>query len=328
MNPVMSPARSTHSFGRALAVLLLTAFLLHLSMGASGQDKVGGQRLPNVGAPPTPETTTLFVRFTDDRIMKMGMGKEVIALITPYGKLLIPIAHIRSIDFATRIADADARRANAAVANLSSRRFRVRRAAEAELRNLRAKAAPALHQALRSDDVEVVLRAKNLLGKLSELVAEDQLEFRAQDVVRTAESRIAGRIDGTGLKAYPFPLDKGPRKVLPLMGLRSLAVGGDPREINAAPDPGNLQVFQGRIGKTFWFKVTGAVGGPIWGTKVYTSDSTVAVTAVHAGVLKVGQTGVVRVKIVESPNSFAGSTRNGVTSAAYGAWPGAYQFVR
>jgi hypothetical protein len=260
MNPATPPARAAHCFRHALIVLLLAAFLLHLPLLSGRQEKPGRERPPNRTARSTPETTAVFVRFTDDRIMKLGMGKEHILLNTPYGKLLIPIANIRSIDFATRIADADARRANAAVANFSSRQFRVRRAAEAELLNLRQKAAPALHQALRSNDVEVVLRAKTLLSRLSQRVAEDQLEIRAQDVVRTAGSRIAGRIEGTGLKAYPILLDKGPRKLLPLMGLRSLAVGGDPRAINAAPDPGNLQAFQERIGKTFWFKVTGAVG--------------------------------------------------------------------
>jgi hypothetical protein len=163
---------------------------------------------------------------------------------------------------------------------------------------------------------------------LTQYVSEDQLEIRTQDVVRTVDSQIAGRIEATGLKSYPSPVDKGARKLLPLMGLRTLAVGVDPRAINAAPDPGNLQAFQGRIGKTFWFKVTGAVGGAVWGTKIYTSDSSLAAAVVHAGILKVGQTGVVQVKIVAPPATFAGSTRNGVASAAYGAWPGAYQIGR
>ena len=54
---------------------------------------------------------------------------------------------------------------------------------------------------------------------------------------------------------------------------------------------------------------------------------TLAMAAVHAGVLKVGQTGVVKVLIVAPPAAFAGSTRNGVTSNNYMAYPGAYQII-
>jgi hypothetical protein len=327
MNPAIPLARAASRFQLLLTFPLVAALILHVPPTVRAQKKSTRQGPQNTTAHVASEPIT-FVRCTDDRILKMGTGKAQIRLNTPYGKLLIPMANIRSIEFATRIADADARRANAAVANLSSRQFRIRRAAEVELLKLRAKASPALHQALRSDDVEVVLRAKALLSRLSQFISEDQLEIRDHDLIRTADSQIAGRIDGTGLPLYPLPPDKEPRKLLPLMGLRSLAVGGDPRAINATPDPGNLQAFQERIGKTFWFKVTGTVGGPVWGTKVYTSDSNLAAAAVHAGILKAGQTGVVQVKVVAPPASYTGSTRNGVASAPYGAWPGAYEFVR
>jgi hypothetical protein len=328
MNPATLPAPAANWFRHALSVLFVVSFVLYLPLSGTGQEKTGAEGLAKKKAPSGSGATTVIVRFTNDRIVKFGMGGEHIRLTTPYGKLLIPIAKIRSIDFATRITDADARRAAAAVAKLGSSQFRVRRAAEAELLKLGAKAATALHDAFRSKDVEVVLRAKTLLTRLGQRVSEDQLEIRPDDVVRTTESRIVGRIEGTGLKVHPFPLDKEPRKLLPLDGLRSLAIGIDPRAINAPSDPGNLQAFQQRIGKTFWFKVTGAVTGTIWGTKVYTSDSPLATTAVHAGILKVGQKGVVQVKIVAPPANYAGSTKNGVVSNPYGAWPGAYEFIR
>jgi len=324
MHLTTTSARAANRFRHAVIVLPL---VLLLPLWSSGKEKPAAKPVPKI-TQPVPEASTLYIRFTDDRIVKFAMGKEDIRLTTPYGKLVIPVASVRSIDFATRIPEADARRAKAAVANLASQRYRVRRAAEAELLKLREKASPALHQALRSGDVEVIMRARAVLNKLSQIVAEDLLEVRTQDVVRTSESRIAGRIEGTALKAYPLPPDKGQGKMLPLTGLHSLAVGTDPRSMHAVPDPGNLQAFQAQIGKTFWFKVTGAVTGTIWGTKVYTSDSPLGTTAVHAGILKPGQKGVVRVKIVAPPASYAGSNQNGVTSSPYGIWPGAYQFIR
>jgi hypothetical protein len=313
MDPATPTARASNWFRRAPALFLVLVLLLPHPVSDA--------------APKRASSPTVYVRFTDERIMKFALPQDSIKLITPYGKLLIPIAKIRSIDFATRIPDADARRAAAAVADLGSKQYRVRRAAEKELEKLGAKAVPALHRALRAKDVEVTVRARVVLNRLRQRLSEDQLEDRPHDVIRTAESRIAGRIEGDSLKASPLSA-KGSAKLLPLSDLRTLAVGIDPRTLNAAPNPGNLEAFKGRIGKTFWFKVTGVVGGQIWGTKVYTSDSALATTAVHAGVLKAGQTGVVHVKIVTPPASYAGSTRNGVTSAPYGVWPGAYQFIR
>ncbi len=91
-------------------------------------------------------------------------------------------------------------------------------------------------------------------------------------------------------------------------------------------DPGTLMALQGQNQGTMSFLVTGATEGFVWGTNVYTLDSPLAKTAVHVGLLKVGETGAVEVEFVAPPPSFSGSTRNGVTSMPYGPFPGAYRF--
>jgi hypothetical protein len=45
-------------------------------------------------------------------------------------------------------------------------------------------------------------------------------------------------------------------------------------------------------------------------------------------VVKDGQTGAVRLKIVESPDSFTGSSRNGVSSHNFGRYPAAYKILK
>ena len=68
------------------------------------------------------------------------------------------------------------------------------------------------------------------------------------------------------------------------------------------------------VGATYYFRVTGEAAGSLWGTDVYTGDSALAAAAVHAGLVKVGETAVVKV-IVEQPRTkYQGSVRNGVTS--------------
>jgi len=81
------------------------------------------------------------------------------------------------------------------------------------------------------------------------------------------------------------------------------------------------------IGKVYKMTITGNSGGTIWGTNIYTNDSYIPKAAVHAGVVTVGQTKEVYIKIVEGLNDYPATTQNGVTSDAWGAWGLSYQFV-
>jgi hypothetical protein len=95
------------------------------------------------------------------------------------------------------------------------------------------------------------------------------------------------------------------------------------------PDvPGTIMSYRGRNGESFLFDVTGMQGHTIWGTGIYTDDSPVAVAAVHAGALRVGEQGIVRVTILPGQRSYEGTERNGVTSANYERWDGSYSLER
>jgi hypothetical protein len=98
--------------------------------------------------------------------------------------------------------------------------------------------------------------------------------------------------------------------------------------VNALPDPGTLTGHRAEVGKSFFFEVTGSDGGSIWGTDIYTDDSALASAAVHAGVLAVGQKGIVKVTILSGQDSYTSSTRNGLTSGSWGNWVGSYRVER
>jgi hypothetical protein len=61
------------------------------------------------------------------------------------------------------------------------------------------------------------------------------------------------------------------------------------------------------------------------GHRFYTADSSLAVAAVHAGALKEGQTGVVKVTIFPGQDNYQGMPRNGITSSSYGSYPRSYK---
>jgi hypothetical protein len=97
---------------------------------------------------------------------------------------------------------------------------------------------------------------------------------------------------------------------------------------NARPDPGLLHAEVGDIGKVWYFEVVGNVQGATWGTDVYTTDSYLAVTAIHAGVLRPGQKGIVKVTILPGQDRYESSTRNGVTSQGWGVWGVSFKVER
>jgi hypothetical protein len=282
------------------------------------------------------------VRYIDGSSMKLTLLEERIEFQTPYGKLLIPAQDIQRIEFAFRIPDEVVQRIEAAVADLGKEDFHRREAASAELLELHTRAYPALLKAEKSRDAEVARRARDLLEKIREEVPAERLEFRPDDVVYTAGSKNTGRLVSDKIKVRTFQFGDQQLKLADVRELRSpTAVAEEPA--NALPDPGNLNSLLGQVGRVYAFRVTGGgrvaapglpglnpfvPAGAVWGTDIYTLDSSLAMAAVHAGVLKQGQTGVVRVKILGPQAMFTGSTRHGVTSNGYGPYTGSFQFLR
>ena len=132
-------------------------------------------------------------------------------------------------------------------------------------------------------------------------------------------------------KAAGLPIDEFVAKDLNGDGFLTpdeLQAVADAAKGEGEADPGSLVTYQNQVGKRFVFRVTGSASGSVWGSEVYTGDSTLAVAAVHAGVLKVGETGTVKVRIVEPPPSFKGTAAHGVTTQPFGAFPGAYRILR
>ncbi|CAF0775710.1 unnamed protein product [Adineta steineri] len=89
----------------------------------------------------------------------------------------------------------------------------------------------------------------------------------------------------------------------------------------------NLLNYRHRVNEVISISVTGLIEGPVFGTNIYTDDSNVGTAAVHAGVLSIGETKLVEVKILPGQSSYKGSTQNGITSSSYGPWPGSYVFI-
>lgn len=96
----------------------------------------------------------------------------------------------------------------------------------------------------------------------------------------------------------------------------------------ASDAPERIQDLCDTSGTTYYFRVTGVLEGSLWGTDVYTGDSSLALAAVHAGAVKLSETAVVRVTVMAPMNHYQGSARNGVTSHDYGRYGTSYRVDR
>jgi len=93
----------------------------------------------------------------------------------------------------------------------------------------------------------------------------------------------------------------------------------------AGDAPPNMVALCDQVGATFYFRVVGDTIGTVWGTDVYTGDSSLSTAAVHAGLVQPGGTAVVKVTVVQPLGQYQGSVRNGVTSRDFGQFGTAYR---
>src|SRR6266851_354107 len=237
-------------------LLILKVAGMSLPQKVSGADEKKPAREEKWKTPPSSSAKPhVEVRFTDNSVLKLKLDDDRLEFVTPHGKLFLPVYEIHKIDFATRVCPDAGKRIQTAVKHLGSSEFRLREAASAELLEFGSSAYPALLDAAKDKDPEVVRRADDLLEKVRNSVPEEELEIRKHDVIHTEDSKIAGWIQGDALKATTTQFGPVQLKLADLKNLRSLSApsGGD--EGTAALDPGNLVNFQAQAGKTFAFRV-------------------------------------------------------------------------
>lgn len=93
----------------------------------------------------------------------------------------------------------------------------------------------------------------------------------------------------------------------------------------ASDAPNNMHGLCDTVGATYYFRITGVTDGQVWGTDIYTRDSSLGAAAVHAGLLKPGTRASMRVTVVAPLDNYPGTMRNEVTTSDYGTFPHAWR---
>jgi len=141
------------------------------------------------------------VRFANGSNVLMSILQDSIEIITEFGKLKIPPAEIRAIDFGVHLPDVVRAQIDRALQQLASNNYKERESAMKQLVDLGPQAYLALYQATKGKDQEAVKRAQIAMKTISEKVPARLLRLREEDLIRTTKFTIVGRIVTPSIKA-------------------------------------------------------------------------------------------------------------------------------
>ena len=89
----------------------------------------------------------------------------------------------------------------------------------------------------------------------------------------------------------------------------------------------NATTLNGKDGETFTLACSpGGSVHSVWGSDIYTSDSSICTAGVHSGLITYQQGGTVTIELRPGRTIYGSSERNGVTTSYYGSYPHSFVF--
>jgi hypothetical protein len=149
---------------------------------------------------PKTDPATFELRLKDDTVIKVVLLDPSVGVVTKYGKLSIPAAELRRLEFGFRYPEGLEAKIDKWITDLGAPEFRTREDAEQMLADVGHYAIPTLRRSVKSQDPEVVRRAQAVLKFVEGKLGEGRPELRDYDVVETAEFTAKGRLELDALK--------------------------------------------------------------------------------------------------------------------------------
>jgi hypothetical protein len=174
-----------------MASYLLSLTPLYFSLACTPQESKAEPARPVVAQ----------VRLHDGSVVKIALLQEMITIQTGYGKLSVPTADIRRIEFGLHMPDGAEEQIAAALKKLGSDTYRDREQAVRDLVGFGRLAYLSLQQAAADADPEVVKRASAALKRIDKKHVPGKLVVTTDDTMETRLFTIRGRILDATLKA-------------------------------------------------------------------------------------------------------------------------------
>lgn len=192
----------------------------------------------------------------------------------------------------------------------------------------------------KSGQIEWIGHPMQIDEPLARILANDwDRDAFAHQMTEEQELRAAMRIafDHARQKRYPEALaaidklragvsspDMRQRIEIARQQIEAQARAGDDAPPAVPGERTQINIRQLAIGDQVTIPVTGRKTGAVWGDAIYTLDSDLGTAAVHAGLMREGETKTIRVWIVPSPSNFSEANRNGIQSRRWGPFPAAF----
>lgn len=199
---------------------------LALSPLATGDEPVPSAKKNSPDSPGVAE-----VRFADGSTVRMVLTQTAVEVTTRYGKLEVPVADIRRVEFGFRYPDGAQARIEAAARELGAADAKDRDTAVRSLLEFRELAHPTLRRVATGTDPELGKRAAEVIRKLEEKVGADRLKVRDLDTVHAAEFTVSGRIEAPTLKGRTTYFGEVSVQVAELRTIRFLGGTGGETEL-------------------------------------------------------------------------------------------------
>jgi len=191
---------------------------------------VAGRAQDPIKAPaaaPKGSAAPVEVRLADGSSVRMILTQPSIEIATKYGKLSVPAAEVRRVEFGFRYPDGAEAKINDLVSQLGDGNYKRREAAAAELLAFRELAYPALKRATKSSDAETAKRASELVQKMEDKLPPEKLKFKDYDLVSAVDFTARGRIEAKTLQGHTPYFGEVRLQVSEVRSLRSTAFGGE-----------------------------------------------------------------------------------------------------
>jgi hypothetical protein len=89
----------------------------------------------------------------------------------------------------------------------------------------------------------------------------------------------------------------------------------------------NATSLNGKDGQTFTLACSpGGTAHSVWGSDIYTADSSICTAGVHSGLITYQQGGTVTIELRPGRTIYGSSERSGVTTSPYGSYPHSFVF--
>lgn len=182
----------------------------------------------SAAAQPTPEpVASVVLRFHNGSIIQPGILLDAIEVETKVGKVTIPAAEVRKIDFGFRVSDDDTKKIEQALRDLASDKFAAREAATKLLMDMGRLAYPDVVASVKGADLETAKRLDTILKHIRARNSVERLQTRRTDIVKTTDCTVTGKILATSLRVKCELFGEVKIPMWHLRELRSLQPGGD-----------------------------------------------------------------------------------------------------